>query len=191
MADFVLRIGNREVLLHPGRWRVGRDPGCEVRIDAESVSRRHATLEVAEDSVHLEDHDSRNGVRVNDKRVYVRTALAAGDEITVGAESFRLMVMANRASADAPAATKPLPQLTEPENTEATELLATLSKRERQVLELLALGHPQREIGERLGVSIKTVDTYRARINDKLGLRNRADLVRYALDARVLRPAET
>lgn len=187
VARFVLRIGNREVLLHPGRWRVGRDAGCEVRIDHESVSRRHATLEVGDNSVHLEDQGSRNGVRINQQRVYVRTALVSGDEVCVGSETFHLLVMPDFAADDAPAPTKPLPQLGE-EDSEAISLLATLSKRERQVLELLALGHPQREVGERLGVSIKTVDTYRARINHKLGLENRADLVRFALDAGVLRP---
>ena len=56
-----------------------------------------------------------------------------------------------------------------------------LSPRERQVLELLARGHTNREIAGRLFLSVKTVETHRARLSDKLGLHRRADLVRLAL----------
>jgi len=62
-----------------------------------------------------------------------------------------------------------------------------LSGRERQVLELVAYGHTSQDIAEQLALSIKTIDGYRARIADKLGLRNRADLVRYALEMGILR----
>ena len=57
-----------------------------------------------------------------------------------------------------------------------------LSARELQVLELLAQGHTNQEIGERLHLSVKTVETYRLRLSDKLGLRGRANLTRYAAD---------
>lgn len=57
-----------------------------------------------------------------------------------------------------------------------------LSERERQVLELVARGHTNREVAERLALSIKTVETYRARLSDKLGLRTRAELVRFAAE---------
>ena len=63
-----------------------------------------------------------------------------------------------------------------------------LSDRERQVLELVALGYTHREVAEQLGVSVKTVETYRARLSEKLGLRSRAELVRYALDVGFLDP---
>jgi two-component system response regulator NreC len=62
-----------------------------------------------------------------------------------------------------------------------------LSGRERQVLELVAYGHTHKEIAEQLQVSVKSVETYRSRLADKLGLRSRADLVRYALDHGILR----
>ena len=64
---------------------------------------------------------------------------------------------------------------------------AVLSGREREVLEGIARGVTQREIAESLGVSIKTVETYRARIADKLGLLTRAELVDYALRSGLLR----
>ncbi len=47
--------------------------------------------------------------------------------------------------------------------------------------QLLTRGHINREIAEQLDVSVKTVETYKARIMEKLGLRSRADLVRYAI----------
>lgn len=57
-----------------------------------------------------------------------------------------------------------------------------LSSRETEVLELIAQGFTQQEIAERLVVSVKTVETHKARIGLKLGLRTRAQLVRYAID---------
>jgi len=56
-----------------------------------------------------------------------------------------------------------------------------LSEREREVLRLLALGYTNRQAAEQLYLSVKTVETYKARLMSKLGLRSRAELVRYAL----------
>lgn len=63
-----------------------------------------------------------------------------------------------------------------------------LSPREQQVLELLARGHTSREIAERIGVGVKTAETYRLRLGEKLGLRTRADVVQYALETGLLDP---
>jgi two-component system invasion response regulator UvrY len=57
----------------------------------------------------------------------------------------------------------------------------TLSDRELQLLKLLAEGNTGREIGEQLHLSVKTVDTYRARLLTKLGLETTSDLIRFAL----------
>ena len=75
----------------------------------------------------------------------------------------------------------------EPHNTEAKGALARLSVRERQVLALTAEGHSSTEIAKQLRLSPKTVDTYRARIMDKLGLKHRSELVRFALRAGLLK----
>jgi two-component system, NarL family, response regulator NreC len=72
---------------------------------------------------------------------------------------------------------------------QAEELLskqAPLSQRERQVLTELAHGFTHQEIADRLALSIKTVETYLDRLSTKLGLRRRADLVRYALEIGLL-----
>jgi DNA-binding NarL/FixJ family response regulator len=56
-----------------------------------------------------------------------------------------------------------------------------LTDRERSVMRLIAEGYTAPEIGNQLAISPKTVDTYKQRINDKLGLAHRADYVRLAL----------
>jgi len=61
-----------------------------------------------------------------------------------------------------------------------------LSQREREVLRLVALGHTNQEIADQLYLSVKTVETYRARLMDKLNLRSRSALVRYALQRGLL-----
>jgi len=66
--------------------------------------------------------------------------------------------------------------------------VTSLSERERQVLALLVQGHTNQEIADRLFLSVKTIETYRARLTDKLGLRTRAELVRYALGIGLLGP---
>jgi two-component system response regulator NreC len=64
-----------------------------------------------------------------------------------------------------------------------------LSEREKEVLRLVALGDTNREIAERLFLSVRTVETYRARLMEKLNLKSRGELVRYAL-RKGLRPDE-
>ena len=64
----------------------------------------------------------------------------------------------------------------------------SLSERERAVFRLIAQGYTPTQIGEQLYISAKTVDTYRRRINDKLGFTERADYVRLALELGLLTP---
>jgi len=63
-----------------------------------------------------------------------------------------------------------------------------LSEREHQVLRLLALGHTNQEIAKTLYISVRTAETHRAHIMQKLGLASRAELVRYALGRQILEP---
>jgi DNA-binding NarL/FixJ family response regulator len=64
-----------------------------------------------------------------------------------------------------------------------------LSEREREVLRLLALGHTNQEIATMLFISVRTAETHRAHIMQKLQLGSRAELVRYALAAGLLEGA--
>lgn len=65
--------------------------------------------------------------------------------------------------------------------------LEKLTERERDVLAMTAEGYSSSEIGEKLFISPKTVDTYRSRIMEKLGLHHRSELVRFALNTGLLK----
>lgn len=66
----------------------------------------------------------------------------------------------------------------------------TLSRREQDVIALLARGHTHQEIADRLHVSVKSVETYRSRLRAKTGLKTRADFVRYGIEIGLLSPGD-
>jgi len=68
--------------------------------------------------------------------------------------------------------------------------VSLLSERELEVLKLVVLGHSNKEIAEMLYLSVKTVETYKARIMEKLDLKSRASLVRFALKHGLLKADE-
>lgn len=61
-----------------------------------------------------------------------------------------------------------------------------LSRREREVLRLLAQGYSNQQIATRINVSVKTVETHRTRLSEKLGLKGRAELYRFAVESGIL-----
>lgn len=63
-----------------------------------------------------------------------------------------------------------------------------LSERETEVLRLVAEGHVMKEIASKLGLSVRTLETYKARAMAKLGIGSRVEIVRYALQRGWLRP---
>lgn len=63
-----------------------------------------------------------------------------------------------------------------------------LTPREEEIVKLIAEGHSSREIAETLVISVKTVDRHRANILQKLGMRDRLDLARYAIRAGLVEP---
>jgi DNA-binding NarL/FixJ family response regulator len=67
--------------------------------------------------------------------------------------------------------------------------LEPLSERERDILQLLALGYTNQEIGRKRYISVRTVDTHRAHIMRKLGLETRAELVLFALANGLIGPS--
>jgi two-component system response regulator NreC len=66
-----------------------------------------------------------------------------------------------------------------------------LSDREREILRLLALGHTNQEIAKLLYISVRTAETHRAHIMQKLRLTTRAELVRHALAQGLLDDPDT
>jgi len=133
---------------------------------------------------------------MHDDPAYLRSVLSAGGSgYVVKRAADSELLAAIRAVRDGRSFVSPL--LAEVETPEAPATspqvsgsaetaLARLSARERQVLVMLAHGHTHAEMAEQLGISVKTVETHRARLSEKLGLKSRADLVRLALEAGLL-----
>jgi two-component system response regulator FixJ len=71
----------------------------------------------------------------------------------------------------------------------ATRRIATLSRRERQVLDGLVAGHPNKVIAYNLGISTRTVEVHRARMLERLGTRHTAEAIRLAVMATLAPPA--
>ena len=131
---------------------------------------------------------------MHDDPSYVREAFAAGAsgyllkeavdadlvaavrEVAAGAHYVHPVLGARLAAAEAEAA--------------ATAAADPLSDREREVLRLLALGHTNQEIAKMLYISVRTAETHRAHIMQKLRLSTRAELVRYALQHGLLEEDE-
>lgn len=195
MARWAIRYMGNAIPLSKGDFVLGRGSECEVQIDDFEASRRHAVLHVGADTVTIEDLESRNGVEVNDVRIEGTKVLVHGDVIGIGKQQIHLVEEDERQRR----AVLTTLQSTEESDRLTVELakqlddvtgvapagprLEKLSKREREVLRLAALGHSHKEIGQSLGVSVKTVETYRSRINEKMGFSSRAELVRFALRA--------
>jgi two-component system response regulator NreC len=74
------------------------------------------------------------------------------------------------------------------EGEDAAQPPKKLSRREHEVLRLLAQGHSNQQIADGIRVSVKTVETYRMRVSEKLGLKGRAELYRFATESGVLDP---
>jgi hypothetical protein len=87
---FALRYRDHDLELTQGEFIIGRASSCQLSLDDPLVSRNHARLMVAADSVHLEDLGSRNGVKVNGERIQGSRALQHGDEIVIGGQEMVL-----------------------------------------------------------------------------------------------------
>jgi DNA-binding winged helix-turn-helix (wHTH) protein len=78
--------------LPAGTSVIGRDRGCAVQIDADSISRRHARVNVCGDKVSIEDLGSKNGVWVAGERISGRMRLTDGVSFRLGSETVRLEI---------------------------------------------------------------------------------------------------
>lgn len=76
------------------------------------------------------------------------------------------------------------------EPSDAAKRFQLLSEREAEVFELVALGYRNAEIADKLALSVKTVETYKSRMMDKLGLQTRTALVRFALELGMLQKTD-
>lgn len=89
-AEWHVVWGGNELALCASENLIGRDHHCAVRLDLESVSRRHSRISVSAEGARLEDLKSKNGTFLNGVRVDAARPLADGDEIRVGAARLRV-----------------------------------------------------------------------------------------------------
>jgi two-component system, NarL family, response regulator NreC len=126
---------------------------------------------------------------IHDDQSYLRQLCAAGAagyvlKRSTGEDLIEAIrtVAAGRLHFDAALAGEALAtQLTEPNARGETRGGAELSEREKEVLILLAWGYGNKEIASELDLSIKTVETYKVRIGEKIGARSRTEMVQHAL----------
>ncbi len=133
----------------------------------------------------------------HDNQSYLRLALAAGAagyvakqgspaELTTAIRT----VIAGRSYVNVSLAGKEaLKTLLEKRPAQPASPLAALSERERQVLGLVAAGNTNQEAATTLGLSVKTVETYRQRLAEKLGISSRTEMVRIALECGLIAPS--
>jgi pSer/pThr/pTyr-binding forkhead associated (FHA) protein len=167
MACLELPNGTRFELVKQSA-SIGRDVTNDVVVLNDSkVSRLHAELQFRDGRWLLLDLGSRNGTIVNGRRVR-QHPLKGGDRIECGENTFVFIA------------------IDDPNVTETSEAVRggvfRLSRREREVVDLVAEGLTDREIGERLFISASTVRSHLDRVSEKTGFRRRVDLIRLAAE---------
>jgi two-component system response regulator NreC len=132
---------------------------------------------------------------MHDDAAYLRSALSAGASgylVKRAADSELLSairaVHAGRTFVDMTETSGRAQATSVSEATAASETPKRLSRREREVLRLLAQGHSNQQIADDIRLSVKTVETYRTRLSEKLRLKGRAELYRYAQESGLLDP---
>lgn len=130
---------------------------------------------------------------MHEELAYLRTALAAGASGYVLKKSVDADLLSairavhkGRTYVDSELASELIQNALPERGRSPNKLSEILSEREAQVLKLVAEGFSSREIAQKIFVSVKTVETYRGRLTEKLGLTSRADIVRYALEIGLL-----
>ena len=171
----------RYVLARPSKpptsleYVVGRGPDVSLVLHDVSVSKRHAVFKVSEDgTVTVCDLGSQHGTRVNDQLIVGSVTLNEGDIVSLGATNLEI-ITEESFHPDSP--TEMVPPC----------IFDTLSAREKEVFGLIASGEGRQAIAEGLGVSVKTIETYKARIGKKLDIQTRAQYVQLALQLGVLK----
>ena len=145
-------------------------------------------LEVAKRAATLAPTVKLLALTVHEDRAYVEPIIKAGAKgYLLKRSAADELVRAIKAIADGgiyldPAiAEKALPVLAHHPTSSKKSAISELSHRETEVLQFISQGLSNKEIGGRLDISVKTVETHKARALEKLGLRTRADIVRHGI----------
>jgi two-component system response regulator NreC len=209
MTTRVLLVDDHELLRAGLRSRLEQEPGIEVVGEADSAERALVLARALQPDLVLLDLllPRRNGfeaipeiMRVApDARVIVISSQTAASSVrralTAGAVGYVPKRASDRELVAAIQQVSSGSRYVDPEIgatlvvDSVAAALEDLSERERDVLQLLALGYTNQEIGKKLYISVRTVDTHRAHIMRKLRLETRAELVLFALAHGLIGPS--
>lgn len=140
-------------------------------VDHPGVSRVHAELRRSGTTMFLTDLGSSSGTTLNGEPVHGPTMLHHGDRVGFGQATATFEDPAAAAEPEDPTLVFAMPRI---------ERGPHLSPRQQQVIELVADGMTNAQIGEQLGITERTVKAYAQELFDKLGVRNRAGAVAQA-----------
>jgi DNA-binding NarL/FixJ family response regulator len=205
----VLLVDDHELLRAGLRSRLEHESGIEVVGEAESGERAVVLARALQPDLVLLDLllPRRNGFEAipeildvaPDARVIVVSSQTAASSVrralTAGAAGYLPKRASDRELVEAIQQVSAGSRYVDPELGAAlvvdgvASALDDLSERERDVLQLLALGYTNQEIGKKLYISVRTVDTHRAHIMRKLRLETRAELVLFALAHGLIGPS--
>ncbi len=195
MGRYRIRYREHEIAIPLGGFVIGRLPECDFRLSGAHVSRRHACICVEDNALVLEDLGSRNGVLLNGQPIHGAVRVAHGDVINIGLDVITIVDELVEPPTKIVITDLPPPSedceigsdVDEAHAITAMVRLEALSKREREVFDLMAQGLTHREIAAKLFVSVKTVETHRTHIGEKLGCRNLREIMHVAFVGGALR----
>jgi two-component system, NtrC family, response regulator GlrR len=168
------RIPTSRFQLPIGTFVVGRSTKCDLVVRDDTVSRRHAEIEVTRDTVTIRDLSSRNGTFIDRQRVVTGTA-REGQRVTLGKVGFLLTTAAAgqepRSNVDT-ASCKTSPSVFGS---------ATLSKAQGRVLSAFLEGLAEKQIGRRLHLSARTVHNHVQAIYRIFNVHSRSELFAHFL----------
>lgn len=160
--------GARTIVLDETRGTVGRREDNTYVVSDPRVSRVHAQLEMRAGRVFVADLGSSAGTTVNGETLHGPCALEHGDEVGFGPIACTFLDGGSVGPVDAQTRVFSTPEVVTGPG---------LSPRQQEVLELIAEGMTNKEIGAELGITERTVKAYAAEVYTKFGVNNRAAAV--------------